>query len=99
MPAVREIISLILLLGGLFFFAVGTFGLLRLPDALSRLHATAKSDTLGAGLMLAACAVYFGIDPATFKVLIIAAFVILSTPVAAHLVARTADQRMEDEIP
>lgn len=98
MLAVREITSLILLIGGLFFFGVGSFGLLRLPDALSRLHATAKSDTLGAGLILAACALYFGLDPATFKILIIAAFVFLSTPVAAHLVARTADQQKEDEI-
>ena len=35
---------------GAFFFLAGTVGLLRFPDALSRLHALTKADNLGLGL-------------------------------------------------
>jgi len=98
MVTVRVIVTAVFLIGGAFFFGVGAIGLLRLPDALSRLHATAKSDTLGAGLILVACVLHFGAEPAAIKVLVIAVFVVLSTPVAAHLVARTANQELEDEI-
>lgn len=38
-------------LGALFFLA-GTLGLLRFPDTLTRLHAIAKADNLGLGLIV-----------------------------------------------
>jgi multicomponent Na+:H+ antiporter subunit G len=38
--------------GGVFFFLAGTVGLLRFPDALSRLHALTKADNLGLGLIV-----------------------------------------------
>jgi multicomponent Na+:H+ antiporter subunit G len=38
-------------LGALFFFA-GWVGLLRFPDALSRLHALSKADNVGLGLVV-----------------------------------------------
>jgi multicomponent Na+:H+ antiporter subunit G len=37
---------------GCFFFVAGTVGLLRFPDTLSRLHALAKADNLGLGLVV-----------------------------------------------
>ena len=37
---------------GTFFFLAGTVGLLRFPDALSRLHALTKADNLGLGLIV-----------------------------------------------
>jgi multicomponent Na+:H+ antiporter subunit G len=37
---------------GLFFFLAGTVGLLRFPDALTRLHALTKADNLGLGLVV-----------------------------------------------
>jgi multicomponent Na+:H+ antiporter subunit G len=37
---------------GAFFFLAGTVGLLRFPDALSRLHALTKADNLGLGLVV-----------------------------------------------
>ncbi len=45
---IKDIIILLLTLSSLFFFMVGTVGLIRLPDVFSRMHATTKSDTLGA---------------------------------------------------
>jgi len=40
------------LAAGALFFAAGTLGLLRFPDACSRLHAVTKADTLGLGLVV-----------------------------------------------
>ena len=40
------------LLAGLGFLAAGSLGLLRFPDAVSRLHALTKADTLGLGLIV-----------------------------------------------
>ncbi|MEP9379927.1 monovalent cation/H(+) antiporter subunit G [Aquabacter sp. CN5-332] len=37
---------------GCVFFIAGTLGLLRFPDALTRLHALTKADNLGLGLIL-----------------------------------------------
>ena len=37
---------------GSVFFLAGTLGLLRFPDALSRLHALTKADNVGLGLVV-----------------------------------------------
>lgn len=47
-----ELISLLVIAAGVFFFMAGTIGLLRFPDAFSRLHAITKADTLGLGLVI-----------------------------------------------
>lgn len=86
--AVADVIVIILLAGGLFFFAVGVLGLIRLPDVFSRMHATAKSDTLGAGLILTALIVHYGAQSAALRLGAIILFVTLTTPVATHLIAR-----------
>lgn len=89
-PVVRDTTILILLGGGLFFFAVGVLGLVRLPDLFTRMHATTKSDTLGAGLALGALIVHYGFGDAALRVSLIILFVLITTPVAAHLIARAA---------
>lgn len=50
--ALPGVLSGLFLLGGGFFFVAGTVGLLRFPDVVSRLHAVAKADTLGLGLII-----------------------------------------------
>ena len=40
----------------LFFFATGSLGLLRFPDAVCRLHAVTKADTIGLGFLALAMA-------------------------------------------
>lgn len=88
----KDIVVLILLGGGVFFFAVGILGLLRLPDVFSRMHATAKSDTLGAGLILVALIVHFGVQTVTLEIAAILLFVVITTPAATHLIARAASR-------
>jgi multicomponent Na+:H+ antiporter subunit G len=86
----REALVVALLLAGLFFHAVASVGMLRLPDFYTRLHALSKADTLGTLLALGALVLWEGPTLTTVKILFIAAFFFLSNPVAAHAVARAA---------
>ena len=45
-------LTIVAVCAGAFFFMAGTIGLLRFPDALSRLHALTKADNLGLGLIV-----------------------------------------------
>jgi len=46
-----DILTILLLTAGAFFFLAGTVGLLRFPDVYTRLHALTKADNLGLGLL------------------------------------------------
>jgi len=52
MPALPDIVSVLLVSAGAVFFLAGTVGLLRFPNSLSRLHALTKADNLGLGLVV-----------------------------------------------
>jgi multicomponent Na+:H+ antiporter subunit G len=86
----------ILLIGGAFFFAIGTIGILRFPDFYARLHAAGKCDTLAAILTLAGIALYnlhdftFGNILVSCKVLAIIIFVFIASPTATHAITKAA---------
>lgn len=78
------------LMVGSFFMVVGAFGLARLPDFFTRLHGPTKATTLGVGSFLIASMLLFismGDGLRLHKVLI-TAFLFLTAPVSAHLLAR-----------
>ena len=52
MSLVLDVLSITAIGAGAFFFFAGTVGLLRFPDALTRLHALTKADNLGLGLVV-----------------------------------------------
>ena len=52
MSQVLDSLSITAIVAGAFFFLAGTVGLLRFPDALTRLHALTKADNLGLGLVV-----------------------------------------------
>jgi multicomponent Na+:H+ antiporter subunit G len=47
-----DVLTILAVLAGAFFFLAGTIGLLRFPDRLSRLHALTKADNLGLGFVI-----------------------------------------------
>src|SRR5262245_13595611 len=47
-----DILTVLAVSAGAFFFLAGTVGLLRFPDTLTRLHALTKVDSLGLGLIV-----------------------------------------------
>jgi len=88
--AIRDGVVVVLACVGAFFFLIGTLGMLRFPDFYARTHAATKCDTVGAGAILAALALYRGVEPDSLKLLLLAALVLLSSPTAAHALARAA---------
>ena len=52
MNLVFDVLTVLAVCAGAFFFLAGTIGLLRFPDALSRLHALTQADNLGLGLIV-----------------------------------------------
>ena len=52
MSLLADMLTVLAVAAGAFFFLAGTVGLLRFPDALSRLHALTKADNVGLGLIV-----------------------------------------------
>ena len=81
--------SLFILLGAIFLFSAG-LGLLRMPDAFTRIQAGTKATTLGAMLVMIGLAIY---HPGwSFKLLLIVYFVFVSNPVSSHALARSGQR-------
>lgn len=85
-----DVIAFALMVGGGFFLLVSSIGIVRLPDFYTRIHAAAKSDTLGLTLMILGLAVHEGATLTTAKLLIVIGFVMITNPVGAHALARAA---------
>jgi multicomponent Na+:H+ antiporter subunit G len=91
-----NVITIVLLALGLFFFAVGVVGILRLPDFYTRMHAAGKCDTLASELVLLAVALYNLSDPSlgsvlvSIKIMMIAGFVFVASPTATHALTEAA---------
>jgi len=86
----RAIISCASILAGLFFVLAGTLGVLRLPDFYTRLHAAGMTDTLGAELILLGLIVQSGFTQMSLKLLMVAFFLLITSPTATHAVAYAA---------
>lgn len=85
---ILNLLVMVFLLAGAFFFITATLGLLRFPDLFTRLHATGKGDTLGATLILMGLVIYAGLTPESIKILIMLIFILLTSPVATHAISR-----------
>lgn len=87
-----ELVSVLLLLGGTFFFLAGTAGLLRFPDLYTRLHAVAKADNLGLGLLVLGLLPLAGSPWSALKLLLIWGIALIASATASHAIARAALQ-------
>ena len=86
----NEIITALLLILGSLFSFVAALGMLRLPDTVIRMHAATKAGTLGAGLILIGEAFFYAELGIALRALAAIAFLLLTAPVAAHLVGRAS---------
>jgi multicomponent K+:H+ antiporter subunit G len=93
---VETLVSCLLLIGGAFAL-LGSIGLARFPDLLTRLHGPSKATTLGIGSLLLAAIAFFSVrgEGVSVHELAITVFVTISTPVSAQLVAKAALRRRE----
>ncbi len=83
------IVALLLLCGGVFAFGAAV-GVYRMPDTYIRMHASTKTGTLGAGLMLLAVALHFGELSVGTRAISALVFLLITAPVAAHMIGRAA---------
>lgn len=93
--SILEIISILFILGGVFFFFTATVGLIRMPDYYCRMQATGKGDTLGALLCLTGLAIYnldSGLSLTTIlvsiKIMFIGIFIFIANPTATHAITK-----------
>jgi multicomponent Na+:H+ antiporter subunit G len=85
-----ELIASILLVVGAGFMLIASLGMVRMPDLMTRMHATTKAGVLGAGLMLIGVALIFADIAVTARMIAIIAFVVITAPVAAHAIGRAS---------
>lgn len=97
---VEVLVSCLLLIGAAFAL-LGSLGLARLPDTLTRLHGPSKATTLGIGSLLLAAIVFFSVREEGISVheVAITLFVVISTPVSAQLVAKAAPRHARAAAP
>lgn len=90
MTVVANILASLFLVTGATFVLIGSFGLWRLPDFYTRLHAAGITDTLGLSLMLIGMMFLAGLTLVTAKLVFIFLLVLLTSPTATHAVANAA---------
>ncbi|WP_296897143.1 monovalent cation/H(+) antiporter subunit G [Thiohalocapsa sp.] len=90
MTGLAEVLAAIaLVLGGALTF-IAALGVLRMPDVYIRMHASTKAGTLGV-LLIALALVFVGADAGVVsKAVAVFAFILLTAPIGAHLIARAA---------
>jgi multicomponent Na+:H+ antiporter subunit G len=86
----KEWITAILMLLGATFMLLAAIGITRMPDTFTRMQPATKASTLGVGCMLLAVAVHFESVGVTARALAGIVFVVLTAPVAAHMIGRAA---------
>ena len=84
-----DIITSVFLLLGAFLMLLSGIGIMRMPDLLTRMHATSKAGALGIGLMACGYMVFFSADTSlVVRALAMIVFVIVTAPIAAHVLGR-----------
>ena len=85
-----DVMTAVVWIAGSAFALLAAVGVLRMPDVFTRMQASTKASTLGLGCLLIGAALQLGDIASVIRVLSIAAFTLLTTPVAAHVIARAA---------
>jgi len=87
---ILDVIGAVLVLIGAVLCLTAAIGLLRLPDVLSRMHAATKPQTLGLLCVLTGIGLTLRQPGVTALLVLIGMLQLLTAPVAAHMVARSA---------
>ena len=93
LDSVRDVVAVVLVLAGAFLCLTAGLGLVRFPDVLTRMHAGTKPQVLGILLIMIGGAIRLEGWSATWMLLLVAAFQLLTAPVSAHMISRVAYRR------
>jgi multicomponent Na+:H+ antiporter subunit G len=88
-----------LILVGTLFSVLAALGMLRLPDVYTRMHAASKAGAVGAGFILVAIALVSLDVAVALRAIVAVFFLLLTTPVSAHLLARASLRAGYDPAP
>ncbi len=83
-----DMVTVVAVSAGAFFFLAGTVGLIRFPDSMSRLHALTKADNLGLGLIVLGLLPQLGGGWAMLKLLMVWALAQFAGATVTQLIAR-----------
>ena len=97
MTSFADIFTVIAVSAGAFFFMAGTAGLLRFPDALTRLHALTKADNLGLGLVVLGLMPRAGGVLPALKLAAVWLLVLFTGATVSQLIARAARDGDRDD--
>ncbi len=86
----NDLITAVLLLAGGGFSLLAAIGLFRMPDVLTRMQTATKGVTFGGGLLLLAVALHFQGLGTTARALAGIVFLLITSPVAAHVIGRAS---------
>jgi multicomponent Na+:H+ antiporter subunit G len=85
-----DILTAIVWVAGSAFALLAAVGVLRMPDVFTRMQASTKASTLGLGCLLIGAALQLGEFASLMRIVSIGAFILLTTPVAGHVIARAS---------
>jgi len=90
MTVFLEVVVSLLIVFGSLVMLIGSIGLAKFPDYFTRLHAPTKASTLGVACILIASMIFFMVQlgHVTFKEILISMFLLITAPVAAHMLAK-----------
>ena len=92
-----DLLAVVVIFFGLFFFISGSIGLLRLPDIFSRLHALAKADNIGLAFISLGVIILEPDILNNIKIVIIWLLVMAASATSSHLLARYALRERRDD--
>jgi multicomponent Na+:H+ antiporter subunit G len=90
---ILDVSVIVLLTVGTFFCVVAAIGIVIMPDIFLRMSATTKAATVGAGFVLIAAALFFGLGDGggvASRAIAVMLFLLLTAPVGAHMIGRAA---------
>ena len=99
MELVLTLLACATMIIGAGFCVVAAIGVVRLPDELTRMHASTKAGTLGIGLLLIGAAIGFADTQVALKAVAIVVFLLITAPVAAHLIGKVVWDGQRHEPP
>jgi multicomponent K+:H+ antiporter subunit G len=94
--SLAEIVVSALIVIGSGFALIGSWGLVRLPTLMERLHGPTKATTLGLGCMLVGSVIFFHLHRGTWSSheLLITLFLFITAPISANLIAKVHLHRL-----
>jgi multicomponent K+:H+ antiporter subunit G len=89
------LVSALIVIGGTFAL-VGSWGLVRLPSLMERLHGPTKASTLGLGAILVASVLWFHLAQGVWTTheLLVSVFLFMTAPISANMIAKVHLHRL-----